>query len=476
MEKHNGNGEKVDDQGAARWRRLGDLGMEEGLREAGFSKSSITTILKQVRSSGERISQPFWEGGIGDIVSQIKDGRAVLLSLLGRDPAFSVRELWLTQKSIGHLDSNEAMAMCVNLSSNRNVRVLALDEQTVFGTLEGCSLLANTLSNNSSLQSLFLSKVNMGSGAAKCLMDGLKGTKTLEDLSVGYNPLLDEGIGSVAEMLSTNSSLRRLYMYETHSGSDGAEHIASALERNTTLEIFYFGGNAIGSDGMKRLLAPLARGHGADGPKNTTLKELELSNITRDNYSVDAMAWMIRTNNSLCSLSLASTTLLTKDWVDQIFPALRENETLKELDLRSCQGLTMEGCYNALMELIQSSDSGLEEIELTGTGLEPTSAQVEEELRLNSEYLGRQRGQAHLNSTSGRLYLEFISGKATFRKASEPKPEEPLEIDTGSTRSRGFFGGLQRLCRCCCCCVPEVEYCVSTNHGTELLNIVRETR
>lgn len=384
--------------------------MEAGLREAGFSEKSVGAILSQVQAVGERVYKQFWEGGIADSLSEIEGGRAALLAVLGRGPVASVRELWLTQRSISHLDSNEATALCVNLSSNPNIRVLALDEQAVFGTEEGCSGLAKALASNTALRSLFLSKVNMGSRAVRCLMDGLRSTTTLEDLSIGYNPLLDEGVGSVAELLSTNASLKRLYMYETHSGGGGAEHMATALERNSTLEILYFGGNPIGRDGMKRLLAPLSRAYAADGPKNTTLKELELSNITRDNFSVEAMAWMIRTNGGLESLSIASTTLLTQDWVDQIFPALRENETLKDLDLRSCQGLTMEGAYDALMALIHSSDTGLEDIELTGTGLEPTSAQVDEELRLHSEYHVGQRGHGQLKSTSGRLYLEFISG------------------------------------------------------------------
>lgn len=80
--------------------------------------------------------------------------------------------------------------------------------------------------------------------------------------------------------------------------------------------------------------------------------------------------------------------------MDAIIPALKENRTLKELDLSDSKGLTGEGVGAALIDLLQSRTSKLTKIHLESallklhpdnTGIRRLQGRVDEELRKNSE-------------------------------------------------------------------------------------------
>lgn len=399
----------------ARWRRAAELGPEKALREAGCSEDCTAETLECLSSAEaqEYLGNPEASDlppSLDKVLSKLlatKDGPAALLATFGRGITSGLKKLSLPVTVKLPSNESEAIALCVNLSSNSNIQELHLRSKTVFGTLQGCTVLAEALKNNSALHHLSLRSCGIESGdALRRLLDGLQANCTLRTLDLSDNSLLDKGIASVAEFLSTNVTLHRLNLHWTESGSKGADHMASALDRNTSLKKLHFGGNRIGRDGMRRLLEPLSgRVWEEDRPKNTTLNHLDLHGAWPLEVSVEALAGMIRTNKNLSTLGLADLVLLREEW-QQIFGALKENVTLEELDLSDCSGSFGDGAvYEALLDLLQFSATGLRQIELGGSVLQSRQGEVDDELRVNSEYRGQLRGQERVQTTSGRLVL-----------------------------------------------------------------------
>lgn len=386
----------------AQWKSFVELGREAGLRKAGFSETDVVQILEvggrepDIRAKLESLSS---------------HQRAVLLATCGRGEIAESDKDKSRLSLIGwpELSDQEATALCANLSSNTTISSLTSSSQ-VFGTPRGCTLLGDALETNSAICVLYLWQSNMGSGAVRCLLNGLHGNKTLTSLNLSSNPLLDEGIGFVGEFLCSNSTLTFLNLDRTSCGFKGARHMATALEHNITLLSLRFGYNSFGRAGMKKLIEPLSQdsrdlSKTSDSPKNTSLKFLYVESKNREDICVESMAWMIRTNKTLIWLGISFVPLVPEDWTDNLFPALRENEGLGDLQAINCGGLTGDDAREALMDLILESNTGLQGISLRGTGMNSWQGRVDEELRVNREYRDLLRGQTQVSPTSGRLVL-----------------------------------------------------------------------
>ncbi|CAM6099050.1 unnamed protein product [Calypogeia fissa] len=114
------------------------------------------------------------------------------------------------------------------------------------------------------------------------------------------------------------------------------------------------------------------------------------------------------------------TSLPAQDWKDKLFAALRENETLQELDLSHCKRITDDG-YQDLMNILQFYVTGLRRINLLGSDIEAGQGHIDEQIRVNTQYRRQLRGQKQVQTTSGRLVLcgyEF-AGKTAIRKTME---------------------------------------------------------
>ncbi|CAM6099047.1 unnamed protein product [Calypogeia fissa] len=390
------------------------------------------------------------KGNLSSVLSSLsitKDGPAVLLATVGRGITSYMKKLSLRDYFADALPTkttvinnakvsrmqrfHEFLALRTNISSNTDVEELDLCRNSGFGNdRTAISLLARLLETNSSLQCLQLSFCNVDSEGARCLMEGLKRNTTLASLDLSGNKLGRLGHEVIGEFLSKNHTLKCIDLSDTSlQNPDDFSQIARALECNTTLEDLSLAKNRIRPVDLKRLLQPLSYVVGemtssSSSPKNTTLTRLDLSelSLSTDEYPhfVECVATMVRTNRALCTLVMGRTSLSAEDWKGQLFAALRDNETLQELDLSHCTGIT-DDAYQDLIYLLQLCDTGLRGVNLLGSDIQFRQGQVDEEIRVNLQYRDQLKGQMQVQTTSGRLVLcgyEF-AGKTAIRKTME---------------------------------------------------------
>ncbi|KAL2636434.1 hypothetical protein R1flu_007913 [Riccia fluitans] len=448
----------------AHWWRLGQLTIGEALRESGLPDDSLKEFTKTLLELEDRQEVNLNDleefGKLCSALEGVEETRVTLehisgttgnsqyarqrvvnywkclfLAIVGRGPgATRLTNISLVRGSVEIiLDEDEALALCVNLSSNSKIQSLHLRNQTVFGTKKVCDFLSRALKSNSTLRELSLSCTDLGSAAVQILMTGLENNIALEVLDLGGNGEIgNEGIAYIARMLGTNTSLKALNIEGVGFGMESARLICSAIGSNETLETFSIGNNPITAEGMKMLLALFTPKESSGAAswntlitimatgerelKNTTIKHLGLQEMKPLDVSVEFLASMLKANKSLISLDLSALPLDANDWVDKIIPALKVNDTLKHLVLDNCKSLPCE----AFMELITSSSTktALEEISLEGTNIASRAGAMHEELTINKLYRKRWRDEIRVKPRSARIVLcgfEF-AGKSTICK------------------------------------------------------------
>ncbi|CAF2220004.1 unnamed protein product [Rotaria magnacalcarata] len=148
-------------------------------------------------------------------------------------------------------------------------------------TSKGVSILAKSLINNSTLQSLDLS----------------------------FNQIYDVGVFELTRALSSNqkSSLMFLYLSKNGIGNDGASYLSEMLKTNQSLKELWLSNNEVGNEGVKKLAGALA-------------------------YH----------DKKLKFLSLSMNIFITDLCIDSLIEMLKHNQTLKELWIEDCN-LTEEG-------------------------------------------------------------------------------------------------------------------------------------
>ncbi|CAF3869648.1 unnamed protein product [Rotaria magnacalcarata] len=132
---------------------------------------------------------------------------------------------------------------------------------------------------------------------ASIIADSLKYNTTLEELDFHNNHISDLGVHSLAEVLSSNTSiLRALGLGSNGITDNGAEHLAEMLKTNQTITWLALAGNQISDRGVKLLANTLAY-------QNTSLLVLSLHvNKSISDASVDTIIDMLQRNKSLKKL------------------------------------------------------------------------------------------------------------------------------------------------------------------------------
>jgi hypothetical protein len=150
---------------------------------------------------------------------------------------------------------------------------------------------------NKQCKILILTENQITSVGATIIADALKNNRTLEFLSLSYNPLHDQGIQTLTGILSSNNCcLQKLSLHSIGLTCEGAGHIAKMLETNKTLTWLHLGGNNLTDEGVNELSTALTN-------KNTTLEVLALSNdksIT--DSSIESLVTMLLNNKTLNTL------------------------------------------------------------------------------------------------------------------------------------------------------------------------------
>jgi TPR repeat protein len=191
--------------------------------------------------------------------------------------------------------SQETAKIVMDLLTNKIEGLEGSEEGLHRWDKAGIKAVCFALKFNTSLQYLFLDKMEIESEEAEYIAEGLKLHPLLEHISLNDNKI----------------------------GFRGAAAFFTALESNKSLKSLNLSGNLIGLVEAKSVAVALQF--------NSTLISLDLSNNNLGN-SVEAFSDALKSNNSLEKLNLSENSL-DPQAINSIFAALKNNTSLKELYL-----------------------------------------------------------------------------------------------------------------------------------------------
>ena len=128
----------------------------------------------------------------------------------------------------------------------------------------------------------------------------------------------------IAEMLTVNTTVRGLGLFNNKLGSEGADKICKMLCHNKTLTYLYLSDNELGSEGADKICKMLCH--------NKTLTHLDLSNNELGSECADKICKMLCHNKTLTHLDLSDNEL-GSEGAEKICEALYKNKTLEGLFL-----------------------------------------------------------------------------------------------------------------------------------------------
>ena len=162
-----------------------------------------------------------------------------------------IQTLELSRNNIGDVG---AAALAQGLKSCINLQELRLVNNKIGD--DGAAALAQGLKSCNSLQILQLTINSIGADGATALAEGLKSFKNLHELGLSDNSIGDDGAAALAEGLKSCNSLDTLELTDNSIGDDGAAALAEGLKSCNNLRVLALSFNSIGDDGA----AALAKG------------------------------------------------------------------------------------------------------------------------------------------------------------------------------------------------------------------------
>ncbi|CAM6015569.1 unnamed protein product [Sphagnum balticum] len=190
--------------------------------------------------------------------------------------------------------------------------------------------------------------------------------------SLTLDGVLDnDGVQIVCEKMANNCVLKNLNLLNCKGRmSSAGASLGSMLVINSTLDSLDLGGTDLGPNGVEALLQPLT-GHATDPLLNKSLTHLYICglDIQMGQGAGEAIAHMLRTNDTLTHFSMAFGIGLEPSGVCKILESLQKNQTLLSLDLYGCQGVNGPDVSAKIMDLFQMNRS-LTRIDLGHTPLE----------------------------------------------------------------------------------------------------------
>jgi len=176
----------------------------------------------------------------------------------------------------------------------------------------------------------------------------------------------------VCEEMANNCVLKNLTLAIQVKGrmSSAGASLGSMLAINSTLEFLNLIGTDLGPNGEVVLLQPLT-GHATARPLNKSLACLRIDglDIPMGQGTGEAIAHMLRTNDTLAHFSIHTGDGLEPSDVCKILESLQKNQTLLSLSLESCRGVKGPDVSAKMIDLFQMNRS-LTHIDLGWTPLE----------------------------------------------------------------------------------------------------------
>ncbi len=176
--------------------------------------------------------------------------------------------------------------------------------------------------------------------------------------------------------------------------SNAGASLGSILAINSTLDSLNLNSTDLGPNGVEALLQ-LLTGHATARPRNKSSTHLTIggSCFKMRQGAGEAIAHMLRTNDTLTHFRFPGDNGLEPSDVCKILESLQKNQTLLSLSLWGCQGVKGPDVSAKMMDLFQMNRS-LTDIDLAHTPLEqPDVCKILESLQKNQtlRYLGLSR-------------------------------------------------------------------------------------
>jgi hypothetical protein len=149
-----------------------------------------------------------------------------------------------------------------------------------------------------------------------------------------------DGFGlALGDMLYSNKSLRKLRLSGCGEvGSEIGAEIARGLCNNATLQELNLGGNDLLAEGLRKLAVAFTP-NVAGNKSNTSVSSLRLSSSVRGSEAVEVLANTLQLNTSLTSLDFSWDNALSPHNVNVLLSALKTNVAIKYLNLERCSGV-----------------------------------------------------------------------------------------------------------------------------------------
>ena len=230
-------------------------------------------------------------------------------------------QLYMSLTGIGDPDFE---CLVSYIRSTTSLRRLGIGRNNI--SVESLKLICMALSTNGSMKGLYMSGCPLTTSHCVCLGQLLRHPIhcKIEELYLRRCQLTSDQIGEVVSGLSEDHTLRELWLNCNQIGSEGAVAIAEMLKTNSSLEVLWLEECGVGSSGGVELGRALER--------NKTLRNLGLSKNALGDDGVRGLSEGLKHNSSLEELFLQGDESLGEKGVSLLLKCVEENNTsLKSL-------------------------------------------------------------------------------------------------------------------------------------------------
>jgi arsenate reductase-like glutaredoxin family protein len=247
---------------------------------------------------------------------------------------------------------------------------------------------------------------------AKTFLNIIGHHQTLEEVSL--NDSIVSSPDNLVELLSTNQTIKKIIFTPLLISDEYLIALADTLATHLSLTSVSFRGNTkIGDPGIEALSEALK--------KNTILEELDLSSIKINLQGATALSTMLAVNTTLTRLHLQSantygTAGIEDGGVEALSEALKKNTTLEELDLSNVRISTQAATALSAMLAVNTTLTRLhlQSANIDDTGMEILASGLEKNKGLKYIDLTGNRLTSQGAEALGRILLKnrtFVFGK-----------------------------------------------------------------
>nr|XP_014351023.1 PREDICTED: ribonuclease inhibitor-like isoform X2 [Latimeria chalumnae] len=246
-----------------------------------------------------------------------------------------------------YLTSDSCEALSSFLSRNHSLTELNLSNNPIKDA--GMSLICNVINNQ--IQKLSLNSCSFTSGCCEVLSSFMRRNQSLADLNLSFNQIQDSGMSLICQ--ADNDQIQNLSLNSCSLTSGCCEALCSFLKQNQSLRELDLTSNKIEDSGMSEICK-------AD---NNHLQKLSLNSCSLTSGCCEALCSFLKQNQSLRELDLTSNKI-EDSGLSEICKA--DNNQLQKLNLMWCH-LTA-GCCKDLTSVLHTNQT-LTELNLEGNTL-----------------------------------------------------------------------------------------------------------